>query len=102
MSAHLPEHPSWARGSRADRCTDLHVYDPATMRCRTCSHMWVCEGGQVRLLAEFRHRGLRELHTLLAESAAIAVSVLRAGSPEEIDAIHRRIRGWAPEADNAR
>ncbi len=82
--------------SGSPRRTELHVYDEA-MRCRACGHPWVCAGGRERLLADFARRDPRDLETVLAETAALAVQVLGASTPEEIAAVHDRIRGWVPD-----
>ncbi len=76
------------------RYADLHVYDAETMWCRACSEPWVCKGGRDRLTAEFANRESRHLRELLAETAAIAVQVLKPETQDDIDAIHDRIRGW--------
>lgn len=78
------------------RRAELHVYDPATMLCRTCRYPWVCDDGKKRLLEEFRHCDPQHLQTVLAETAAFAVRVLGATTPEEIAAVHYLIREWLP------
>ncbi len=84
--------------SVSPRYAELHVYDPATMRCQDCGDPWVCAGGRVRLLEQFANRDPRHLVEMLAETAAIAVQVLGARTPEEIAAVHAQVRGWVPEA----
>ncbi len=55
---------------------------------------WPTPGGRTAYAASHPSRESRHLRELLAETAAIAVQVLKPETQNGIDAIHQRIRGW--------